>query len=172
MHIFIYSFLISIGFNRCFSNACHRQCFTLPCYLTTMKMNITFNCILVIFCALTSLQCNPCHTGDLHLDSTRSWFPLKGKTELVFFDSIGNSTNFNLKVIDTTETAINQKCGTSYDYNFITTSLYLNANMTDSIFFSLGSAGWLCMRAYSNNNPNMAICNIFGETKEVLLQRI
>ena len=125
----------------------------------------------LIFCLTTSLQCNKCHTGDLHLNSTKSWFPLKGKTQLTFLDSVGNLTNFRLKVIDTTETAINQECGTSYNYDFITTSLYLNQSMTDSVFFSLASGGWLCMTAYSNNNPNMTICNIFGQTKEGVIAK-
>jgi hypothetical protein len=38
--------------------------------------------------------------------------------------------------------------------------------MSDSIYFSLTSGGWLCMRAMSGNIPNMNMCNVFGQTKE------
>jgi hypothetical protein len=80
-------------------------------------------------------------------------------------------TTFSLKVIDTTETAVNQNCGTTYTYDYINTTLYLNQTMTDSIFFTLLSGGWLCMQAYSNNNPNMTICNIFGEAKDGIIAK-
>jgi hypothetical protein len=102
----------------------------------------------------------------LTLGESRSWFPLKGKSSLTFLDSSGILTIFSIRVIDTTEIAMNPKCGTSYQYDFITTSLYLNLNKTDSISFTLSSSNWLCMTSYSNSNIDMSICNIFGETKE------
>lgn len=131
-----------------------------------MKITFTIAILPFIYCLTTSLQCNKCRQGDLHLDATRSWFPLKGRTELVFVDNTGAVTDFKLHVVDTTETAINQECGTSYKYQYITTTLYLNPNMTDSIWFSLGSGAWLCMRAMTGNYPNIAMCNVFGETRE------
>ncbi|MFI5188354.1 MAG: hypothetical protein ACHQF0_16605 [Chitinophagales bacterium] len=92
-------------------------------------------------------------------------------TQLSFLDSIGNVTNFKLRVIDTTEIAVNQECGTSYKYEYITTSLYLDQNMNDSIHFSLSSGGWLCMNAASNNNPNILMCNVFGLAKEGVIAK-
>ena len=80
-------------------------------------------------------------------------------------------TTFSLKVIDTTETAVNQKCETTYTYDYINTTLYLNLAMTDSIFFTLSSGGWLCMRAYSNDSLNMGICNVFGEAKDGIIAK-
>lgn len=35
-------------------------------------------------------------------------------------------TTFSLKVTDTTGTAVNQNCGTTYTYDYINTTLYLN----------------------------------------------
>jgi hypothetical protein len=127
-------------------------------------------CILTIiigltFCFTTSFQCNKCSTADIKLDKTRSWFPLKGKTILPFLDNNGTLVNFSLRVIDTTEFALND-CGDSYRYEYLNTSLYLNSAQTDSIHFSLASNGWLCMRATSGNNPNIAMCNVFGQTQE------
>lgn len=136
-----------------------------------MKTNHLFFYLLPISFLLLLCSCNPCHKGNLHLNSTKNWFPLKNQTRLDFLDGAGNMTTFSLKVIDTTETTINQNCGTTYSYDFINTTLYLNQAMTDSIFFTLGSAGWLCMQAYSNNNPNMTICNIFGEAKDGIIAK-
>ena len=135
-----------------------------------MKIKFTI-LILVFFCLTTSLQCNKCRTGDLHLDATKSWFPLKGVTQLSFVDETGNLTDCNLHVVDTTEVAVNPECGTSYKYAYITTTLYLNSNRSDSIFFSLASAGWLCMRAMTGNNPNIVMCNVFGQTKEGVIAK-
>src|SRR5665213_1981832 len=115
-----------------------------------MKLNLSFFYLLTTSSLLIFYGCYPCPSGDLHLDSTKEWFPLKGQTSLNFLDSAGNMTTFSLKVIDTTETAVNQNCGTTYTYDYINTTLYLNLAMTDSIFFTLSSGGWLCMRAYSN----------------------
>lgn len=99
------------------------------------------------------------------MDNTRSWLPLKGKTQLRFIDNSNTSVNFQLKVVDTTETATND-CGDLYKYEYIKASLYLNQNQTDLIHFSLASGGWLCMSAESNNTQNLSMCNVFGQTKE------
>jgi hypothetical protein len=128
-----------------------------------MKQTLTI--LLLTLVGTILIRCGKCPTGHLHLDSTKSWLPLKGKTQLFFTDSVGNSTRFPLKVIDTTVTATN-KCGSTYEIDYITATLYLNSSMTDSIYLSLATGSWLCITAYSYNNPNMTICNIFNQTKE------
>ena len=135
-----------------------------------MKMNIAILTLLFVYCLTTSCQCNNCGTGTLRLDGTKSWFPLKGQTQLSFIDNTGTATNFKLHVVDTTETATND-CGDPYKYEYITTSLYLNQSMTDSIHFSLASNGWLCMRATSGNNFNISMCDVFGQTKEGIIAK-
>lgn len=128
--------------------------------------------ILFFFLSLTSsFQCNKCRTDDLYLDGTKSWFPLKGKTQLTFADQTGNLTNFKLRVVDSTEVEVNQECGTSYKYEYITTTLYLNISGSDSVFFSLASAGWLCIRAMTGTNPNIVMCNVFGQTKQGIIAK-
>ena len=134
-----------------------------------MKLNLTIF-LLLLYCLTTSLQCHNCSTKPLRLGSTRSWFPLKGKTQLTFVDSSNSPHLFKLKVVDTTETAIND-CGDSYEYQYINTSLYLNADKTDSIYFTLGSGDWLCMQVYSSGAPNILMCNVFGQTKEGLIAK-
>jgi hypothetical protein len=120
--------------------------------------------LFTLFCLTSSFQCNKCRSGDLRLDNTRSWFPLKGKTSLPFFDNAGVLANFNLLVKDTSEIIFNE-CGESYNAESIKTTLYLNATKTDSIHFSLNSNGWLCMYARSGNNPDIGMCNVFGQVK-------
>lgn len=130
-----------------------------------MKTNTAILTLLFIFCLTSSFQCQKCGTGTLRVGDTKSWFPLKGRTQLSFFDNSGSLTNFALRVVDTTETALND-CGEAYRYEYIKSTLYLNQGLTDSIHFSLSSSGWLCMNAWSNNNPNVSMCNVFGQTKE------
>jgi hypothetical protein len=60
----------------------------------------------------------------LKLDATRSWLPLKGRTQLAFLDNVCNLTNFGLKVVDTTEIALNQECGTTYKYSSKSREIY------------------------------------------------
>lgn len=120
--------------------------------------------LFALFCLTSSFQCNKCRRVDLKLDSTRSWFPLKGKIFLPFFDNTGVLTNFNLLVKDTSEVVFNE-CGESYNVESLKTSLYLNTTKTDSIHFSLNSNGWLCMNARSGNNPDIGMCNVFGQVK-------
>ena len=136
-----------------------------------MKTSITILSLLLLFSLTTSLQCHNCSTKPLRLGSTKSWFPLKGKTQLTFIDGMSNPHVFSLKVIDTTEMAYNEECDNSYQYQYINTSLYLNSDKTDSIYFTLGSGDWLCMNALSNDSTNISICNVFGETKEGLVAK-
>ena len=132
-----------------------------------MKIKLTFIIVLFVFCLTTSFQCNKlkCRTRDLNLDG-RSWLPPKGIPHLTFVDNSGSLTNFKLQVVDTTWVAISQECGNSFSYDYLTTTLYLDPTMSDSIYFSLTYGGWLCMRAVSSNNPNIWMCNVFGQTKE------
>jgi hypothetical protein len=129
-----------------------------------MRLSILTIIVGLIFCLTSSFQCNKCRTADIKLDDTRSWFPLKGKTSLPFFDNTGILANFNLVVKDTSEIIFNE-CGESYNAESIKTTLYLNATKTDSIHFSLNSNGWLCMYARSGNNPDIGMCNVFGQVK-------
>ena len=135
-----------------------------------MKTNLMILTSLFAFILTSSFQCQKCGTGTLSLDDTKSWLPLKGKTQLAFFDNLGSLTNFPLKVIDTTETSLND-CGAPFRYEYIKATLYLNQTSTDSIHFSLASSGWLCMQAWSNNNPNVSMCNVFGQTKEAVVAK-
>ena len=112
------------------------------------------------------VSCNPCMTGHLTIDGGRSWFPLKGRSQLTFLETSGISTDFKLKFTDTTAVAINQKCGSSYLYDYVTTTLYLNSTMTDSISFTLSSSSWLSVIGVSNSNLEISVGNILGETKE------
>jgi hypothetical protein len=130
-----------------------------------MKNKYTLLTLLFVYCLTTSLQCDKCNTGIIRLDETKSWLPLKGRTQLSFIDNSGTSTSFKLKVVDTTELVINE-CGGTYGVEYITTTLFLNQNMKDSIHFSLASGGWLCASAASDNNINFSICNVFGKAKE------
>jgi len=130
-----------------------------------VKNSTVLLCLLFLFCLTTSFQCQWCGTGTLEIGSSRSWLPLKGKTQLLLLDSTGAASTFRLRVVDTTETGTND-CGDPYKYEYIHTSLYLNPGQTDSIHFSLASSGWLCMSAWSNGNPAITMCNVFGQTKE------
>lgn len=130
-----------------------------------MKTNTAILTLLFIYCVTSSFQCQKCGTGTLRIGDTKTWLPLKGRTQLSFVDNSGSLTNFPLKVVDTTETALND-CGEPYRYEYINATIYLNPTFTDSIHFSLASSGWLCMSAVSNGNPNLGMCNVFGLTKE------
>ena len=133
----------------------------------TMKIKLTILFVLFVYCLITSFQCKKyrCIARNLHLEG-RSWLPPKGTSQLTFVDNLGSLTTFKLQVVDTTIMAISQECENPFSYDYLTTSLYLNPTMSDSIYFSLTSGGWLCMRAMSGNIPNMNMCNVFGQTKE------
>lgn len=130
-----------------------------------MNVNALIVTFLVVGCLTTSFQCQKCGTGTLRLDHTKTWFPLKGRTALTFLDNTGTITSFPLRVVDTTETASND-CGEPFNYEYIHATLYLNQGLTDSIHFSLASSGWLCITAISNGEPNVSMCNVFGQTRE------
>jgi Pyruvate/2-oxoacid:ferredoxin oxidoreductase delta subunit len=122
--------------------------------------------MLFVYLITTSFLCRKCITSDLKLDSYRSWLKSNGNTISKFKDQTGNTVNLFYRVIDTTETASNIECGTTYNYEYKNNILYLNTSKTDSIFFSLASGGWICMNACSNGNTNISMCNVMGHTKE------
>ena len=136
-------------------------------YSYTMKIKLPILTLIFIFSLATSFQCNKmgCPARSRHLED-RSWMPPKGISQLTFVDNAGSPTNFKLQVVDTTVTMISPECGNSFTYDYLIASLYLDPTMNDSIYFSLGTDGWLCMRAMSGNDPNMNMCNVFGQTKE------
>lgn len=115
--------------------------------------------LLLLYC-LTSFQCNYCQKKPLLLGSTKSWFPLKGKTGLTFLDNAGYAHIFDMKVTDTTEIRPDE-CGNSYQYQYINASLYLNADKTDSIYFNLTPSDYLCIQVISDSVYNVSLCDVF-----------
>lgn len=131
-----------------------------------MKSKFIYLSLILIYLLTTSFQCGKCKNGDLHIGSSRSWFPLKGKTKLTFRDNSSNLTDFPLLVIDTTEISTNLDCNSIYKYDYIRTTLFLNSSLSDTISFSLSPGDWLCVHAMTGSNFNIAMCNVFGQTKE------
>lgn len=127
-----------------------------------MKVKYAILSLLLGYWLVTSFQCEKCIKNDLRIGATKSWLPLKGRTQLSFIDNMGNLSNFKLQVADTMEIAQNDECNDTYKYEYVKATLYLNAAQTDSIHFSLSSNGWLCIMAASNSNYNMTKCNVFG----------
>lgn len=130
-----------------------------------MKITTVISALFLLYFMTTSFRCQKCVSGTMSIGDSKTWLPLKGKTQLSFVDNSGSMTSFPLKVVDTTEAGLND-CGELLRYEYINTTLYLNPTFTDSIHFSLSSNGWLCMRASSNNNVNVSMCNVFGLAKE------
>ena len=135
-----------------------------------MKTTTLILILFLIYTVTSSFQCQKCATGIMRIGDTKSWLPLKGRTQLSFSDNSGSLAVFPLRVVDTTEAALND-CGGLYQFEYINTTLYLNQPLTDSIHFSLASSGWLCVTAVSNNIPNVSMCNIFGQTKEGMVAK-
>lgn len=129
------------------------------------RKNRYFRYSLLLLCFLfTAFQCGDCETSDAYLDGSRSWLPLKGKTHLSFLDSSGKTTDFGLKVVDTTQVIVNHYCNTSSVQEYILASLYLNAEKTDSLYFSLSPQAWMCMRGTTHDTTNIFACNAFKES--------
>jgi len=130
-------------------------------------MRIKFRVLILFFvyCMISAFQCNKCKTGTYRLDATKSWFPLKGRTQLLFVDTSGTATNFNIRVVDTLE-AVQNDCVTPYKIEYIETTLYLDSAKNDYIFFGLGIGGILTVRANSDNNTNISMYDVFGKAKQ------
>lgn len=117
-----------------------------------------FSIGLLISVTLSATTCsNECPREDLKLDSgSRSWLPLKGKTQLVFTTQSGVATSFVLKVVDTLQAYSKLvDCSGNYFYEYINTDLYLNTARTDSIHCAMASASHLTLIAYSDNKYSM-----------------
>src|SRR5262245_42258157 len=128
-----------------------------------MKKNIPILTLLVLYCLTTSMQCENCTTKPLLIGKEKSWLPAIGDRELRFTDNINNPHVFRVKAIDKTELVANE-CDENYQAQYINTTLYLNQDRTDSIFFALRPSNWLCLNAYSNGQPNIIMCDIFAKS--------
>ena len=127
-----------------------------------MKEIKTVLFLLLIFILCTSTQCRKCFKGDMLLNGTRRWLPLKGKTELTFKDSLGIEKQFELKVLDTLQTYPNEDCFDTYRSERIEVILYLNFAKTDSIFVQLGPPSSICLHATSNRILYMSSCRFLN----------
>lgn len=135
-----------------------------------MKIQGTIIVLLFVYFLGTSFQCSKCHMKDMHIDRSRSWLPQRGRSQLPFLDDAGNITNFTARGVDTT--VINTtECGDTYNYEYITNVLYLNAAHTDSIYFSLFNEANLEGRAISNNTYCFSMFDIFGKAREGVLAK-
>lgn len=116
----------------------------------------------------TSLQCQKeCRPSELKLDNSKSWLPLKGKTQLPFLDESGNLTYFNIQVWDTIVTSINPDCGAISIYESINVILYLNpSNTNDIIVFRLNPPNALISDANSFNHTFFSIKDVFKSANE------
>lgn len=122
-----------------------------------MKLLNLFIILILIHITTSSTQCRKCITNDLRLDNSRTWLPLKGKTQLIFLDRNGQMKNFSLHVIDTIETAQNLECSSTYNYEYIKATLYLNTSKTDLISLQLASPSSLSIRANTDTSFNIGI---------------
>ncbi len=121
--------------------------------------------ILLIFCMITAFQCEKeCKSGEYRLDASRSWLPLKGKTQLTFLDNAGNINNFNLNVSDTVETNVNPDC--TIIYESINVALFLNPPGTDLIALRLNPPNSFVVSGSNGNNPGFHMNNVFQKARD------
>jgi len=130
-----------------------------------MKFKGTILVLLFIQCFTTSFQCSKCHMNNMYLDNSKSWFPLRGTKQLAFVDDSGNVTNFAIRGLDTTVVNTTE-CGDTYNYQYITNTLYLNTTKTDSIYFNLFNKANLEGRGVSDNTYNFSMWDVLGKAKE------
>jgi hypothetical protein len=113
--------------------------------------------LFLIFAIVTFISCVKCRKGDMRLDESRSWLPLKGKTELTFLNRNAQSKSFALHVIDTLQIFTDSTCNMQHKVEYIQVSLYLNSQRTDSIFIQLSPPSSLFVRAFTDTSFNMGI---------------
>lgn len=113
----------------------------------------------------SSLQCEKeCKSGEYRLDASRSWLPLKGKTQLTFLDNAGTINNFNLNVYDTVETNVNVDC--TIIYESINVVLFLNPPGSDVITLGLNPPNSLVVSGSNGNNPGFHMRDVFQKARE------
>ncbi|MDN3657065.1 hypothetical protein QWZ08_15555 [Ferruginibacter paludis] len=122
-----------------------------------MKLSNLVLLILIVEISFQLVGCGKCHGGNLYLDNSRSWLPLKGKTQLTFLDETGQPKNFQTRVIDTAQTYLDSGCNLFHTVEYIQVVLYLNSSRTDSIFIQLATPSSLSIRAYTDTSFNMGI---------------
>jgi len=121
--------------------------------------------LLLIFCMTTAFQCEKeCKSGEYRLDASRSWLPLKGKTQLTFLDNAGIISNFNLNVYDTVETNVKPDC--TIIYESINVFLFLNPPLSDVITLRLNPPNSLVVSGSSGNNPGFHMRDVFQKARE------
>ena len=103
--------------------------------------------------------------NDMYINSSKSWLPQRGGTQLAFLDNEGNVTNFFIRGRDTTVVNTTE-CGETYNYQYITATLYLNTAATDSIYFNLFNRSNLEARAASDGSYNYSMIDVFGKAKK------
>jgi hypothetical protein len=133
-----------------------------------MKIKLQIPVLLFIFCLTTALQCNKdeCKSGEFRLDTSKSWLPLKGKTQLSFLDGAGNPVNFNINVVDTVKTNVNPDCGATTIYEEITVIISLNPPNRDVIVFSLNPPNFLVVTGSSGTDPLFYMRDVFKKANE------
>ncbi|MEJ7821740.1 MAG: hypothetical protein WKF85_05420 [Chitinophagaceae bacterium] len=132
-----------------------------------MKVKIQIVGIILIFCLTTSLQCEKeCKLSESRFDTSKSWLPLKGKTQLPFLDNAGNLTNFSLQVMDTVREWVNPDCSATMISEYIGVALLLNPPDRDVIAFSFNPPNFLVVTGANSNNPNFYISDVFKKAKE------
>jgi len=130
-----------------------------------MRIQVIIIALMFIYLSTTSFQCSKCHVKDMYIDGSRSWLPQRGTLQLPFVDDAGNVINFIARGVDTTVVNTTD-CSDTYNYEYITNALYLNAARTDSIYFSLLNRGVLEGTASSNNTYCFSMFDIFGKARE------
>jgi hypothetical protein len=122
-----------------------------------MKASSSILLFLIVIISVGLAGCVKCRKGDLHLDDSRSWLPLKGKTQLTFLNATSQPQNFQVHVIDTLQSYADSVCNLLHKVEYIQVSLYLNTQKTDSIFIQLAPPSSLSIRAFTGTSFNIGI---------------
>jgi hypothetical protein len=132
-------------------------------------MKLTIILLLLSFAMTSSWTCCKPVEKDLMLDKSRSWLPLKGRTQLFFIDESGQPVTFSLRVIDTIENR-STRCS-EYKAEYIDATLYLNPTRSDSIYFHLEPPNFLLLKAYSGNLPTVDVGDVLNYKRQGLIEK-
>ena len=114
---------------------------------------------------ITAFQCEKeCKSGEYRLDASKSWLPLKGKTQLAFLDNAGTITNFKLTVSDTVETTVSPECTVIYES--INAVLSLNLPNSDVLVFRLNPPNSFVVSGSNGNDPGFHMGDIFQKARD------